>query len=279
MKFINKKSSEHNLIKGDFNMEPLISIIMPSYNSEKYIREAIESVITQSYKNVELIIMDGGSTDNTINILKQYPFVKWLSEKDEGQSDALNKALELATGDIIGWLNSDDFYKKNTFEKVLSAFKENENTDVIYGNHIELFQETGVTRVRKAMKFDRKISIFYCYIPSTSFFVKRQFIDEGIRFNKSLYLTMDRDMFCQLSQAGKNFHYIDEDLAVFRWHEVNKSGNDDKTNKLRKKESVYIMERYFFKSTLNIPYSMKKNIHNMLYYIFLVKRNVLLRVK
>ena len=95
-----------------------ISIVSPSFNQGQYIEEAIQSVLNQGYENFEHIIIDACSTDNTLEILKKYSHLKWISEPDEGQSDALNKGFKLATGDIIGWLNVDDIYLSNTFKDV-----------------------------------------------------------------------------------------------------------------------------------------------------------------
>ena len=99
-----------------------ISILTPSYNQGEFIEKTIQSVLNQNHENFEHIIIDGGSTDNTVSIIKEYPHLKWVSEKDEGQADALNKGLKMATGDVIGWINSDDFYQDNIFMDVISHF-------------------------------------------------------------------------------------------------------------------------------------------------------------
>src|SRR5690606_33014626 len=90
---------------------PLVSVVTPSYNKGKFIKETIESVLSQDYPNIEYIVMDGGSTDETVDILKSYgDRIAWISEKDDGQADAVNKGIARARGEIIGWLNSDDTY-------------------------------------------------------------------------------------------------------------------------------------------------------------------------
>ena len=99
-----------------------ISILTPSYNSGKYIERAIESVVDQGYDNWEHIIVDGGSTDGTAVILKKYPHLKWISEPDKGQSDAMNKAFEMSNGDIIGYLNADDWYELSIFSLIADVF-------------------------------------------------------------------------------------------------------------------------------------------------------------
>jgi len=99
---------------------PSISIVTPSLNQGRYIEQTIQSVLLQNYPNFEHIVIDGGSTDGTVEILKKYPHLKWISEKDSGQSEALNKGLKMATGDIIAWINSDDWYAEGAFNNVAS---------------------------------------------------------------------------------------------------------------------------------------------------------------
>jgi glycosyltransferase involved in cell wall biosynthesis len=105
-------------------MLPKISIITPSYNQGHFIEETITSVLDQGYPNLEYIIMDGGSKDNTVEVIKKYEkhITYWVSERDKGQSDAINKGFARATGDVINWLNSDDYYAKGTLQKVGEVF-------------------------------------------------------------------------------------------------------------------------------------------------------------
>ena len=99
-----------------------ISIITPSFNQARFIEQTILSVLRQDYPCVEHIVVDGGSTDGTIDIMRRYPHLIWSSEADNGQADALNKGLSKATGDIIGWINSDDYYADNIFAEVEGSF-------------------------------------------------------------------------------------------------------------------------------------------------------------
>lgn len=100
-----------------------ISIVTPSYNQGQFIEQTIKSVLNQDYKNYEHIIIDGGSTDNTIDILKKYKHLIWISEKDAGQSNAINKGFSMAKGEIFAWLNSDDYYEENIFKSIATYFK------------------------------------------------------------------------------------------------------------------------------------------------------------
>lgn len=104
-------------------MSSRISIITPSYNSGRYLEDAIKSVLIQEYPNFEHIVIDAGSTDDTIELLKRYPHIKWISEKDKGQSDAMNKGFQMSSGNIIGYLNADDYYYQNVFNTIIKYFK------------------------------------------------------------------------------------------------------------------------------------------------------------
>ena len=111
-----------------------ISIITPSYNQAQFIERTILSVLNQDYKDIEYIIMDGGSTDGTVEILKKYSdHIIWKSEKDNGQSDAINKGLKMATGDIVAYLNSDDTYQPGAFKEVATFFEKNPDKKWVYG--------------------------------------------------------------------------------------------------------------------------------------------------
>ena len=120
-----------------------LSILTPSYNQGDFIEKNINSVMNQDWDDIEHIILDGGSTDNTLSILKKYPHLKWVSEPDEGQADALNKGLQMASGDIVGWINSDDYYEANIFREVITIF-ENEPVKWVIGNIFMTYPSFGI---------------------------------------------------------------------------------------------------------------------------------------
>jgi glycosyltransferase involved in cell wall biosynthesis len=126
---------------------PKISIVTPSYGQGQFIEETIRAVLLQGYPDIEFIIIDGGSQDNTVEVIKKYePFIAyWVSEKDRGQSDAINKGFTKATGEIYYWLNSDDFLQKNIFPLVSQEFKTNSEIEVLYGNCYYIDEQSKLT--------------------------------------------------------------------------------------------------------------------------------------
>lgn len=224
-----------------------ISIITPSFNQGKYIEEAIRSIIDQGYSDFEHIIIDGGSKDETIDVLKKFPHLKWVSEKDEGQSDAINKGFRMATGDIIGWLNADDAYTSGTFARVIKEFQ-NKEIDAIYSNVIFTEADGKIRSKLKLHKPVKWLSLFHCYIPSTTFFFRRTILDAGIYIDKKMHITMDKDFFANIFYNGYKMKYINDYFARFRWHDSNKSLDTAEVKKIRLNEGFTIYKRYGGKS-------------------------------
>lgn len=206
-----------------------ISIVTPSLNQGKFIKEAISSVLDQDYPNVEHIIVDGGSEDETLNILREYSSkterIKWISEPDKGQSDAINKGFRMATGDIIGWLNADDRYLPGCFQTVVQTFADNPDVDIVYGDYRFIDESGNVFKVRKEIDFDPFILkyLHVLYIPSTATFFRRKIIDEGNFLRLDLQYAMDYEYFLRLAFKGYKFYHIPRYLADFRWHPASKS--------------------------------------------------------
>jgi glycosyltransferase involved in cell wall biosynthesis len=219
-------------------------------------------VLKQNYPNFEHIIIDGGSTDGTVEILKQYPHLKWISEPDEGQSDALNKGFKMAEGDIIGWLNADDYYTENVFFKVAEVFKINSNIDAVYSNfYVQYFKNNDLTKKFSHLPI-KFLALFHCYIPSTTFFFKSKIISiKGVSIDKNLDIAMDKDFFAKIIYSGNKIKYINDFFAVFRWHSNNKSLDSPITKKKLIDEGIKIYNRY---SKIRLP---ENNIGKQIYYM------------
>ena len=194
---------------------PKISIITITYNSEKTLEETIKSIKAQNYDNLEYIIVDGGSTDSTLDIVKKYSDVvsKYISEPDEGISDAFNKGILMAQGDIIGIINSDDMLCDGALIKLASAY--DGETDVYYGNAM-ICDEDGVrTSILTSSKDLSSMPYSFCIVHPATFVTKNAYDKYGV-FDKNIRCTMDYDLLLRYYKAGAKFKYLDENISVYR---------------------------------------------------------------
>jgi glycosyltransferase involved in cell wall biosynthesis len=178
---------------------PLVSIVTPSLNQGRYVREAIESVRAQTYSPVEHVVMDGGSTDGTVEILGDYEHLRWVSEPDTGQSNAVNKGVAAATGDILGWLNADDAYLPHAVARGVEALQES-GVGLVYADVMRV-NDDGVNprRIRSRPEWDLWTELNDgngVYSPSV-FFTREAFEAVG-GIDESLHLTMDYDLWLKI---------------------------------------------------------------------------------
>lgn len=205
---------------------PKISIVTPSFNQGLFIEQTIKSVINQRYPNLEYIIMDGGSTDGTMEIIKKYEshIAHWESAPDKGQSDAIGKGFAHATGDIIAWINSDDVYFPSALEKVAKAYLANTEAS-IYAGGLAIGNMTG-TITKCSIPSPLKKKYFQCGIlgvgqPSSFFNTKFYRQISGVAVN--LYMRMDNDLMFRLLQCNRKAVIIPYILSFFRWQPQSKS--------------------------------------------------------
>lgn len=248
---------------------PKISIITPSFNQGAYIEATIRSILLQNYPNLEYIVIDGGSSDETVTILQKYDkwIDYWVSEPDKGQSDALNKGLAKATGTIFNWLNSDDYYLPNALRTVGQAFKQNDLLNVFCGREVvlppnaiqPLTQPSPPTVVRPTL--EETIAIGTINQPPT-FFRLALFRQLGM-VPTELYYCMDAALWLNyLTQFGlENITHSDAILNVFRLHNHSKSMNSNK---------IYYSDRFNLLNALVQSSSLKKDFPQG----FLKKQNV-----
>lgn len=225
-----------------------LSVITPSYNYARFIPNAIDSTSADG-ACVEHIVMDGGSDDGTQEVLASYgDRLTWRSEPDKGQSDALNKALSLANGDIIGWLNADDFYLPGALDRVIREFENDPELDVLYGDTV-LVDGTGrLIRLYKCYNVPSVVLRWRgCTLMSTSTFIRRRVLGDQ-PFDTGLRMRMDWDLFLRLKRDRKvKFRYLAEPLAAFRFHEEQVTHNQVD---YRTAEHYVIRERYRISSAL-----------------------------
>ncbi len=203
---------------------PKISIVTPSYNQGSYLEKTIRSVLLQGYPNLEYIIIDGGSTDQSVDIIRKYePWIDfWVSEKDRGQSHAINKGFDIATGDLLGWLNSDDYYLPGTLFKIAQTYLENRSAGAIYG-HGHIVDLTGQV-VHKARTFEVNIdNLFEWFAGGAEFmqpsclFTSQAWLRCG-PLAEDLQYAMDLDLWIKIAGNYK-FQKVDELLSISLRHD------------------------------------------------------------
>lgn len=225
------------------NDKPLVSIVTPSYNQGRFIEDTLLSVMNQDYPNVEHIVVDGSSTDNTIEVLKKYEGeynLRWVSEPDEGQSDAVNKGFKMAKGGIVGWLNSDDVYFDTTvISYVVDKFEELKHANVIYGNFVVIDKSGSIQKVVRTLNWNYERLLRSCFIGQPATFFRRKVVLEN-RLDKNLHLSMDYEFWLRLGR-DYNFFKVNKVLAGFRFYEGTKTFSNKKKPAI---ESKRVMAKY-----------------------------------
>ena len=204
---------------------PRVSIVTPSYNQGKFIEETIRSVLLQGYPNLENIIIDGGSTDQTVELVKRYePWLAyWLSEPDRGQSHAINKGLRKASGEIIAYLNSDDLYLPGAIRQAVQFLLDHEDVDLVYGDCRVISEESRVISVSRSRKFDLFVELCLNFVQQPTVFMRRRLLDLVGYLDEELHYAMDLDYWFRAAMKVK-FSYLPVELAAFRITEVSKTG-------------------------------------------------------
>ena len=205
---------------------PKISVVIPSYNQGHFLEETILSVVNQKYPNLEIILVDGGSKDNSKDIIKKYEYqlTWWVSEKDKGQSDAINKGFARVTGDIVTWLCSDDLYTEGALNRVAEIFSElPDDVGLIYGGATlfgENFKSTDTYGYDNA-GVERYIS-GQAFPQPSGFFKRKYLLEAGNWVREDLHLGMDFDLFARLGCVCK-FHSVNETFSLYRLHDASKT--------------------------------------------------------
>ncbi len=200
-------------------MPPLVSILTPSFNQATWLRDNLNSVRAQTYPNIEHVVVDGGSTDGSTELLRAEAGsrVRWVSEPDEGQSDAVNKAFAWSRGDIIGWINSDDAYADTrAVERAVRIFEQLPSVDVVYGDILEVTRSNeaiGVAQALPARRTLRRLGINPVRQPGA--FIRRSAISSRF-LDPDLHYVMDHELFFRLLDSGHRFVHVHHVAAVNR---------------------------------------------------------------
>jgi glycosyltransferase involved in cell wall biosynthesis len=201
---------------------PLVSIVTPSYNQGQFLEATILSVLLQGYPNLEYMVIDGGSEDGSQETIQRYAnqLAFWVSEKDRGQSHAINKGLARANGTILGWLNSDDVLMPGTIFRAVEVFTQHENVDVVYG-HLDRIDQYGKqvpTPIlpKDMVEFNKSTALMECVVNQPGCFWRRRVMDKAGLLNESLHYGMDYEYWTRMLLAGAVFMRLNETVAMFR---------------------------------------------------------------
>lgn len=227
-------------------MSPRISIITPSFNQGSFIEATILSVLEQGYPNLEHIIVDGGSTDDTLDILARYPHLTIISEPDRGQAEAVNKGLRRASGEIIGWLNSDDTYYPGALSGAAATIDPAKGIYIVMGRCAyidETGEPTGAEHPSAFVSHRRTVEVWKGYtIPNPAVFFHRRVYEECGGLDESLYFALDFDLFCRYTSRF-HINVVDQVWATYRLHQSAKTSEQVQGELLER--SLEVSRRYW----------------------------------
>lgn len=206
-------------------MDPLVSIVTPSYNQARFLEETIRSVLGQDYERIEYIIVDGGSTDGSLEIIRRYAdrLAWWVSEPDGGQTDAINKGFSHAKGQILAWLNSDDTYRPGAVSEAVAYLLAHPEAAMVYGDACFIDENGNETGKFPARQTDyRRLRRGYVHIPQQAAFFRADLWRKVGPLDPSFYFAMDYDLWVRLAKLAP-LHYLPQTWANFRLHQSGKS--------------------------------------------------------
>jgi len=237
--------TEESLQPSNMLSYPKVSIITPSYNQGVFIEETIRSVLLQGYPNLEYIVIDGGSTDETLDILRQYEsWVKWISEPDKGQADAINKGLQIAQGEILAYLNSDDLYSMGAIHQVVNYLQNHSEIGLVYGNCLVIDEQGNELGLLRGHKFNLQRTIQRGeFIPQQTAFWQRKVLEKTGLFDATLQYCMDYEFFIRIGQFFPAT-YLPQTLASFRLHNASKTVSQEDRHW---RETLMVSQQYGMK--------------------------------
>ncbi|WP_462317256.1 glycosyltransferase family 2 protein [Marinilabilia sp.] len=226
---------------------PKVTIVTPSYNQAEFLEETIKSVLNQTYPNIEYIVVDGGSTDGSVDIIKKYEdqLAWWVSEPDNGQSDAINKGFAKATGDVYNWLNSDDILYPDAVKIAVHFMQKHPESEVVYGDRIVIDGKGRIIDVFEPVSVSKRMAKFALRIPQEATFFSARIWKKVNGLNESLHFVMDSDLWYRFLEETRFFH-IPVFLGAYRNHEESKSvyGLGKEKSDKAMAEIIYLRKNY-----------------------------------
>ncbi len=197
----------------------LVSIITPSFNQAAYLEQTILSVLEQDYSHIEYIVVDGASTDNSVEIIKKYEskLAYWVSEKDNGQADAINKGFARATGEIIAWMNSDDYYLAGTISAAVKIFEEHPEVLLVYGNMLAVDEHGKTFNTLNYKQLTLEDLLCFQIIGQPAVFMRRSALQITSGLDPAFHFLLDHHLWIRLAQQGKILH-VPQTWAAARYH-------------------------------------------------------------
>ncbi len=226
------------------NNYPRITVVVPSFNQGNFLGLTLQSIISQQYPNLELIVIDGGSADDSVEVIKKYEkhIAYWVSEKDNGQVDAINKGLKMATGEWFAFQNSDDLYIGNTFSTFANALRENNSIDVFFGDLFIINEKDDFVKFQRVVPFAVSNQYIISHqIHNQSLFFKMNLLDRVGYFDEKYCFSFDAEYILRLANAGFTSCRVPGMYGAFRHHPMAKSST---IREVARKENKVIYKYY-----------------------------------
>ncbi len=200
-------------------MNPLVSIVTPSFNQAAYLEQTIRSVLEQDYPNIEYLVVDGGSSDGSVGIIGRYAdkLAWWVSEKDRGQAEAINKGLRRARGEIVAWLNSDDVYQPGAIAKAVTAFEQNPQAGLVYGDLLSIDSHGQPFNLQTFKPYTLTDLMAFHIIGQPSVFMRREVLEQAGELDPSYHYLLDHHLWLRMASLAPMV-YVPETLAAARFH-------------------------------------------------------------
>jgi glycosyltransferase involved in cell wall biosynthesis len=197
----------------------LVSIVTPSYNQSRYLEQTLRSVLEQDYPSIEYFVMDGGSNDGSVAIIQKYAekLTGWISEKDKGQADAINKGLRQTRGEIVAWLNSDDYYLPGTIARAVQAFAQNPQVGLVYGNVLSVDENSQPFNLQTFRPFNLLDLLAFNIISQPAVFMRRAVLEQAGLLDDSFHMLLDHHLWLRMARLAP-IVYLPETLAAARYH-------------------------------------------------------------